>query len=99
MIRKVGTAALLLLAGSSNAVAGEPVFDMFGGLSVQPYSVFGYFGGVAATNGNLAADGFLTRLAAGVGGYSYQRLPGVRQNVSQQMADAMLGYQAYFGAT
>lgn len=99
MIKPCGVAVLLLLAGLRPADAADPRLDIFGGFSAQPYSVFGYFGGVAAMNGNLTVDGFLTRLAGGVGGYSYQTLPGVRQAVSQQQADAMLGYQFHFNAT
>jgi hypothetical protein len=96
MIRKLGIAVLLWLTGMRGAIAADPLIDVFGGVSVAPYSVFAYLGGVAPMNGNLTADGFLTRIAGGVGGYSYQTLPGVRQAVSQQLGDAMLGYQLHF---
>ena len=99
MIRKFGAATLLVLAGGHPAGAAEPVADVFGGFSAQPYSVYGYLGGVAAVNGNLSLDGFLARLSVGVGGYSYQTLPGVRQSVSQQMSDAMMGYHVLLDKT
>ena len=99
-MKKVLTvAALLLMAGWRSADAADPVLDAFGGFSVQPYAQYGYVGGAAALNGNITTNGFLTRLSGGVGGYSYQTLPGMRQAVSQQQADAMVGYQIYLGAT
>lgn len=95
---KLLAAAACLLAGVPSAQAEEPMLDVFGGFSAQPYSVYGYLGGVAAMNGNLSVDGFLTRVSVGVGGYSYQIVPGVRQGVSQQAGDAMVGYQYFMGA-
>jgi hypothetical protein len=92
-------AVLLLLMSGHIARAADPMVDIFGGFSIQPYSQYGYAGGVAALNGNITTNGFLTRLSIGVGGYSYQTLPGMRQAVSLQQSDAMLGYQFYLGAT
>ena len=96
MIRKLTAMAFFSLACSRPlAAADHPSLDVFGGFSAQPYSVYGYLGGVTPMNGNLAIDGFLARLAVGVGGYSYQITPAVRQSVGQQQADAMLGYQVF----
>ncbi|CAN0443781.1 unnamed protein product, partial [Phaeothamnion confervicola] len=95
MTRKLALATAIALCSAQPANSADPALDVFGGFSVQPYSVYAYLGGVAAMNGNLTVDGFLTRLNIGVGGYSYQTTPGVRQAVSQQAADAMLGYQFY----
>ena len=99
MSRTLAVAAICFLTGVRPASAEDPMLDTFAGVSAQPYSVYSYAGGVAAMNGNLAADGFLARLAFGVGGYSYQTLPGLRQNVSQQQADALIGYQLYINET
>lgn len=98
MNRILATAVICVLACIRPAGAADPSVDVFAGVSAQPYSVYGYAGGVAAVNGNLAVDGFLTRLAVGVGGYSYQTTPGLRQNVSQQQADALVGYQVHINA-
>jgi hypothetical protein len=99
MIKTLTAAALLLLANCSIAAAANPALDTWAGFSVQPYSQFGYAGAAAALNSDITVDGFLARLSGGVGGYSYQTVPGARQAVSQQQADAMLGYQIYLGAT
>jgi hypothetical protein len=97
-MRKLIAAIGLLLAGQGTAAAADPPqLDMFAGFATQPYSSFGYAGAVAPMNGNMTSDGFLARLSGGYGGYSYQTLPGVRQAATEEIADAMLGYQIYIG--
>ena len=98
MSKELALAAAGCMALILPASAADPSLDSFAGVSAQPYSVFGYAGAVTAMNGNLAVDGLLTRLAIGIGGYSYQLSTGLRQNVAQQQGDAMLGYQVHVGA-
>jgi hypothetical protein len=98
MFRNLAAATLLCMVSTQAAMAADPVLDVFGGFSVQPYSTYGYAGGVSPMNGNLNVDGFLTRLSVGIGSFSYQTTPGARQGVGQQQADAMVGYQLYLDA-
>jgi hypothetical protein len=89
----VGVAAFALLASAEGHAADRKV-AMFGGVVGLYDSTYGYFGGVAALNGNIDADGPLFRLSGGIGQYSYETSPGIRHGVGQQQGDVMLGYHA-----
>jgi hypothetical protein len=88
-----------LKAAALPAPPPGPLFELFGGVSVGPDSVYGDAGGVFAINHSLNNDGWLFRLRGGAGHYDYNRSPGVGQGVDFQTGEFMLGYQKFFGAT
>lgn len=71
---------------------------LFGGFDGRTHSYYGYLGGVAALNGNIATDGFLLRGLALYNPYDYTT-PAVAGGVvdgKMTSANALVGYQKYF---
>jgi Cellulose biosynthesis protein BcsS len=93
----MASAAMLVAAGP--AFAADPSMTAVAGVAGLYDSTYAYAAAAAAVNGNIDADGFLVRLGGGIGQYSYETRPGVRQGVGQQQADAMMGYHEVLGVT
>ena len=112
-LREFGFSAVLLSIFLSPAAAADmptkaqpvviplpgPWLQLFGGFVVAPDSTYGYAGGVIGINHDLNQDGWLLRIAGGLGHYKYNIVPGVSNGVDFQAGDFMVGYQKYFGAT
>jgi len=96
-MKRIALCLALMLAGIQPGWAADPWIAGFTGFSALKDASYGYVGAVAAANNNLNVDGLLFRSSFGAGQYSYETVPGVRQGVSFQQADAMMGYHMVLG--
>jgi hypothetical protein len=97
MTRRFAASLALLLASAEPALATDSWLAGFAGFAGLKDSTYGYAGSVIPLNNNIDVDGMLFRISAGAGQYSYETIPGVRQGVTFQQTDAMMGYHTVLG--
>ncbi|MBV8393948.1 MAG: cellulose biosynthesis protein BcsS [Alphaproteobacteria bacterium] len=97
LVLAVLVAASAALADVPAALAADPTVSVFTGGQALWNSSYAYAGGMAALGGSIYSDGLRLRVSGGIGQYSYDIQPGVRQGVGYQQGDAMAGYRLSLG--